>query len=45
LEHRYGTTKAQLPKKIVEAESSINKRLIPPKEIIVGPKAPLRGLE
>jgi hypothetical protein len=33
LEHKYGTTRTQLPKKTNEAQSSIKKRLIPPKDI------------
>jgi hypothetical protein len=33
LEHKYGATKTQLLRKVDGAQSSINKRLIPPKEI------------
>jgi len=33
LEHKYKTSKTQLPKKIDGAQSSIKKRLIPPKGI------------
>jgi hypothetical protein len=33
LKHKYGTTKAQLPKKENGVQSSIEKRPIPPKDI------------
>jgi hypothetical protein len=33
LEHKYGATKTHLPKKVDGAQSSIDKRLIPVKEI------------
>jgi hypothetical protein len=33
LEHKYGVTKAQLPRKVDGAKSSIERRLIPPKDI------------
>jgi hypothetical protein len=33
LEHRYEATKAQLPRKAYGAQSFINKKPIPPKEI------------
>jgi hypothetical protein len=34
LEHKYEATKAQLLKKTDKAQSSINKKFIPPKEIV-----------
>jgi hypothetical protein len=33
LEHKYKTSKTQLPKKVDGAQSSIEKRFIPPKDI------------
>jgi hypothetical protein len=33
LEHKYRTTRAQLPKKVDGAQSSLEKRPIPPKDI------------
>jgi hypothetical protein len=32
-EHKYGTTKAQFPRKVNGAQTSIKKKSIPPKDI------------
>jgi hypothetical protein len=43
LGHKYGATKTQLPKKANGAQSSINKKPIPPKEIGIQAWFPIKG--
>jgi hypothetical protein len=45
LKHKYGATRAQLLKKVDGAQSSIEKKFIPPMDIVVELNASLKGLE
>jgi hypothetical protein len=45
LKHKYGTIKTQFPRKTYGAQSSIKRRLISPRILVVKPSPSLKGLK